>query len=158
MPDEFREEFTTDNIIGVYFPYMLVDANCHGIFEGEAGHLLRTYKEFDKETGTSTTVYDIDIYEITREFDITIDDLSIESSLDKLDKKSRSKTTNVINSIMPFDTENCVKYKGNYLEGFTSEKRDVNVSEIEDKVNAKWENYLYDKEYHKKQEEKLASL
>ena len=55
--------------------------------------------------------------------------------MDKLDKTNKDKTTNVINAIMPFDTENCVKYKGNYLEGYTSEKRDINVSNIEDKVD-----------------------
>ena len=131
---QFKEEFTTDNIIGVYFPYMLVDANCHGIFEGEAGHLIRTYKKVDMETSSETTVYDIDVYEITREFDITIDDLSIESSLDKLDKKNSSKTTNVINSIMPFDTDKCIKFQSNYLVGYNSERRDVNVKNLEEKV------------------------
>ena len=113
---------------------MLVDANCHGIFEGEAGHLIRTYKKVDMETSSETTVYDIDVYEITREFDITIDDLSIESSLDKLDKKNSSKTTNVINSIMPFDTDKCIKFQSNYLVGYNSERRDVNVKNLEEKV------------------------
>lgn len=40
----------------------------------------------------------------------------------------------------------------------TPEQINDAIKEIEDKVNAKWENYLYNKEYHKKQEEKLASL
>lgn len=130
----FKKEFTTDNIIGVYFPYMLVDANCHGLFSGEAGHLLKTYKKLDETSSSERTVYDIDIYEISREFDIAIDDLSIESSMDKLDKKNSNKTTNVINSIMPFDTENCIKFQSNYLVGYNSERRDVNVSDLEEKV------------------------
>ncbi len=133
---QFKREFTTNNIIGVYFPYMLVDANCHGVFSGEAGRLIRTYKKIDTDTSTERTVYDIDIYEISREFDISIDDLSIESSMDKLNKKDRSKTTNVINSIMPFDTENCVKFQPNYLIGYNSERRDVNVSDLEKKVES----------------------
>lgn len=32
---------------------------------------------------------------------------------------------------MPFDTENCVKFDSNYLRGYTSEKRDMNVKDIE---------------------------
>ena len=129
----FKKEFTTNNIMGVYFPYMLVDANCHGKFHGKGEHLVRKYtvKVDDKEE----TRYDADLYEIDREFDISIDDLSIESSSDKLDKSNKSKTTNVINSIMPFDTENCVKYKANYLAGYSSEKRDVNIRNIEPKVD-----------------------
>ena len=37
---------------------------------------------------------------------------------------------------MPFDTENCVKYNSNYLKGYTSEKRDVNVEVLSDVVDA----------------------
>ena len=135
----FKKEFTTNNIMGVYFPYMLVDANCHGKFSGIAGHVERSYKKSKGKNSKGEeefeTVYDIEMYDIEREFDIAIDDLSIESSIDKLDKKNKSKTTNVINSIMPFDTENCVKYKANYLAGYTSEKRDINISNIEKKVD-----------------------
>ena len=36
---------------------------------------------------------------------------------------------------MPFDTENCVKYDANFLKGYTSEKRDVNVSQLSEIVN-----------------------
>ena len=135
----FKKEFTTNNIMGVYFPYMLVDANCHGNFEGIGGHIARTYRiskgKNSKGEEEYETVYDIDKYHVSREFNIAIDDLSIESSIDKLDKNNKTKTTNVINSVMPFDTENCVKYKGNYLVGYTSEKRDVNISNIESKVD-----------------------
>ena len=131
--EEFKKEFTTKNIMGVYFPYMLVDANCHGTFKGQGEHLVKKYTV--KRNDRTETRYDADLYQIERDFDITIDDLTIESSLDKLNKNSKDKTTNIINSIMPFDTENCVKYKGNYLAGYTSEKRDINVSNIEDKVD-----------------------
>ena len=135
----FKKEFTTNNIMGVYFPYLLVDANCHGLFQGEGGEVARSYRiskgKNSKGEEEYEEVYDINLYNVEREFDITIDDLSIESSEDKLDKKNKNKTTNIINSVMPFDTENCVKYKANYLVGYSSEKRDVNVSNIEEKVN-----------------------
>ena len=129
----FKKEFTTSNVIGVYFPYMIVDANAHANFNGKGEHLVRKYtvEHNDKEE----TKYDADLYRIEREFDITIKGLTIESNSDRLDKKNKQKTNNVINAIMPFDTENCVKYKANYLVGYSSEKRDVNISNIEDKVN-----------------------
>ena len=137
----FKKEFTSDNIMGVYFPYMLIDANYHGIFKGQGGRIIRTYKPGENSysnsynlSGNSSFVYDIDIYNVEREFDIVIDDLTIESSLDKLDKGNKDKTTNIINSIMPFDTENCVKFESNYLAGYTSEKRDINIENIDEKV------------------------
>ena len=35
---------------------------------------------------------------------------------------------------MPFDTENAVKWDANYLHGYTSEKRDTNVTDLKDLV------------------------
>ena len=135
----FKKEFTTNNIMGVYFPYMLIDANCHVSFVGEGGHVARSYTKVvsrDKDGNErKETFYDIDLHHVERTFDIAIDDLSIESSRDKLDKNNKEKTTNIINAIMPFDTENCVKYEANYLVGYTSEKRDVNVDDLKDKAN-----------------------
>ena len=134
----FKKEFTTNNVMGVFFPYMLVDANCHGSYSGEGGHVARSYEivvgKDDDGKEKKETVYDIDVFHIERDFDIAIDDLSIESSLDKLNKSNKTKTTNIINSIMPFDTAKCVKYNSNYLAGYTSEKRDVNVGDLEEKV------------------------
>ena len=130
---KFRREFTTENIMGVYFPYMLVDVNAHSNMSGEGEHLKRKYT-----VGTDSnrrTYYDADSYHVEREFDITINGLSIESSSDRLNNASKEKTNNIINSIMPFDTENCVKYNANYLKGYTSEKRDTNVDQIKELVN-----------------------
>lgn len=130
----FKKEFTTENIMGVYLPYMLVDVNGHAYFEGEGEHLVRRYEVgFDEDKEYR---YDADLYHIIRKFDIEIKELSIESSADKLDKRNKKKTTNIINSIMPFDTDNCVKWNANYLKGYTSERRDVNVDELEQTVMA----------------------
>lgn len=130
----FTKEFTTKNICGVYFPYMVVDVNGHMRLsgEGEIETDCRTVKRGDNEV----TIYDADVYHVERDFDIAIDDLCIESSSDKLDYSSKNKTTNIINSIMPFDTENCVKYNANYLKGYTSEKRDTNITELKQLADA----------------------
>lgn len=121
---KFKAEFTTDNIMGVYFPYMLVDVNAHAYLVGQGEHKTRQYKIDDR------TYYDADLYDVRREFDFTVDDLTIESSADKLDYNNAEKTNNIINSIMPFDTENCVKWDANYIKGYTSEKRDTDVDAL----------------------------
>lgn len=127
---KFAREFTTENICGVYLPYMLVDVNGHMRLAGEGEIETNSYKV--KDDDGEHMEYDVDTYHIEREFDITIDDLPIESSSDKLDYRSKTKTTNIINSILPFDTENCVKYNANYLKGYTSEKRDTNIEGLKD--------------------------
>lgn len=123
----FTKEFTTVNICGVYFPYMLVDVNAHmrlsGVGEIETDRYMVTVDEDKKEER-----YDADVYKVERDFDIMIDDLTIESNVDKLKYGDSNKTTNIINSILPFDTKNCVRYDSNYLRGFTSEKRDTNIN------------------------------
>lgn len=125
---KFREEFTTDNIMGVYFPYMVVDVNSHARFSGHGEHEVRRYTRGNDDN--RRTYYDADLYKVEREFDLTIEGLSVEASADKLNKNSSNKTNNIINAIMPFDTENCVKYNANYLRGYTSEKRDTNVDQL----------------------------
>ena len=124
---KFREEFTTDNIMGVYFPYMVVDINSHAHFAGHGEHEVRRYTRGSGDN--RRTYYDADLYEVERDFDLTIEGLTVESSSDKL-KRQSNKTNNIINSIMPFDIENSVKYNANYLKGYTSEKRDTNIDDL----------------------------
>ncbi len=129
----FSKEFTTENIMGVYFPYMLVDVNAHANLSGEGEHLKRSYMVGDSDHRQMR--YDADLYHVEREFDLAINGLSIESNSDRINNQSSEKTNNIINSIMPFDIENCVKYDSNYIKGFTSEKRDINVDQLKTIVN-----------------------
>ncbi len=124
---KFKKEFTTENIMGVYFPYMLVDINSHVHLAGYGEHQTRKY--YRGSGDRKRVYYDADLYAVERKFDLVIEGLTIESSLDKLSRSS-DKTNNIINSIMPFDLENCVKYNANYLRGYTSEKRDVNIEQL----------------------------
>ncbi len=129
---KFKQEFTAQNIMGVYFPYMLVDINSHANLIGLGEHQTRRYTRGSGEN--QKTYYDADLYNVEREFDLVINGLSVEASSDKLND-SDDKTNNIINSIMPFDVENCVKYDSNYLKGFTSERRDVNSEQLKNLVN-----------------------
>lgn len=131
---KFKKEFTTNNIMGVYFPYLIVDVNSHANFIGKGEHETRQYT---KSSGNSTeTYYDADLYYIEREFDLTVNGLTVESNSDRLDSNSFTKTNNIINSIMPFDVEDCVKYNANYLRGYTSERRDTNIDTLRNLVDA----------------------
>ncbi len=126
---QFKKEFTTQNIMGVYFPYMVVDMNSHANFSGQGEKLIRQYTRGNERN--RQTYYDADLYHLEREFDLKIQGLTLESSKDRLNKNAVDKTNNVINAIMPFDTEKCVKWDANYLRGYTSEKRDINIEQLE---------------------------
>lgn len=129
---KFKQEFTTENVMGVYFPYMVVDVNSHANLSGQGEHQTRRYTRGSGDN--QKTYYDADLYNVEREFDLTINGLTVESSSERL-KKSSDKTNNVINAIMHFDIENCVKYNANYLKGYTSEKRDTNVDQLKTLVD-----------------------
>ncbi len=124
----FRAEFNADNVMGVYLPYMVVDVNAHARLDGHGEHQTRSYsvKVGDKDE----TRYDADLYNVGRDFDIHVNDLTVESSSERLDQNSARNSNNIINSIMPFDVENAVRYDANYLKGFTSERRDSNFDQI----------------------------
>ncbi|MCL2040774.1 MAG: hypothetical protein FWG84_01870 [Bacteroidales bacterium] len=131
---QFKKEFSAENVMSVYLPYMVVDVNAHANLSGQGEHLIRKYT---RGTGNDKkTYYDADLYNVEREFDIIVDGLTVESSADKLNNKASNKTNNIINSIMPFDTENSVKWNANYLKGCTSEKRDTNIDQLKPIVNA----------------------
>lgn len=159
--NKFKEEFTTENIMGVYLPYLMVDINSHVNLVGDGEHLVRSYMVGNNEH--KHMEYDADEYVVSREFDLTIKGLTIESSKDKLDNSSSSKTNNVINSILPFDTENCVAFNSNYLNGFTSEKRTLNIEGVKDIVYSQAKDIgrfaandslkFYDRGVHWKQED-----
>lgn len=129
----FRAEFTPENVMGVYLPYMVVDVNAHARVAGEGEHQTRSYtvQVRDSEGRTrSERRYDADVYDVRRSFDLHVDDLTVESSALRLDRDTARTSNNVINTILPFDVENGVRYDPRYLQGFTSERRDVDVDAL----------------------------
>ena len=126
---KFKSEFQLDNIMGVYFPYMVVDMRTHAVFTGQGEHLLRTY------SSNNQTYYDAEVYDIVREFDLDILGLTVESNKERLEHLGSDKTNNVINAIMPFDIENGVHFDANYLKGYTSERRNTNIDDLKNMVH-----------------------
>lgn len=127
---QFKKEFNTNNVMGVYFPYMLVDVNSNLDFYGYGEKLVRSYTIGDKNN--KRVVYDADEFSIKRSFNMIVKGLSIESSSSRLNTNNPESTNNIINALMPYDVENISKFNSNYLNGFTSEKRDINVEDLEE--------------------------
>ena len=124
----FKDQFTPENVVGVYLPYMIVDANASAEVGGYGEVETRRYTrgEGDKKQ----TYYDADVYRVERQVDFTVDDLTLESSTERGNLDARANTNNIINAILPFDTKNAVKWNASYLSGFSSEKRDRDVEQL----------------------------
>jgi len=125
---EFKDQFTPENVVGVYLPYMIVDGKVSADIAGQGE--IKT-REYTKGTGDKKkTYYDADIYQVDRRVDFTVDDLPLESSSERGKLDTSVNTNNIINTILPFDTKNAVKWNASYLAGFNSEKRDSGVEQL----------------------------
>ncbi len=132
----FVREFTPENVVGVYMPYMVIDSKASADVAGVGEVETRRYTR--GSGNNQVTVYDADVYQVQRHVDFTVDDLTLEASAERAAMNAAINTNNVINTILPFDTENAVKWNASYLTGFTSEKRNQDVAhmapELEDQL------------------------
>ena len=125
---EFKEQFTPENVSGVYLPYMIVDGNASA---DVAGHGEIETARYTRGSGDKKkTYYDADVYQVERHVDFTVDDLPLESSHERGNLDAKANTNNIINTILPFDTKNAVKWNASYLSGYSSEKRDLDVAQL----------------------------
>ena len=125
---EFKEQFTPENVGAVYLPYMIVDGRTSVDVAGKGEIKTREYTQGSGDK--KKTYYDADVYRVERHVDFTVDDLPLESSSARGNLDTKSNTNNIINTILPFDTKNAVKWNASYLLGVSSEKRDMDVEKL----------------------------
>ncbi len=124
----FKTEFTPENVIGVYLPYMVVDSSASASVVGNGEIETRRYTRGTEKN--KKTYYDADVYQVERQLDFTVDDLPLESSARRGRLDIQTNTNNIINTILPFDTKNALKWNASYLVGYSSEKRDVDIEQL----------------------------
>ena len=125
---EFKAQFSPENVVGVYLPYMIVDGKASADVAGKGEVQTRKYTRGSGKN--EKTYYDADVYQIDRHVDFTVDDLPLESSSKRAKLDAKANTHNIINTVLPFDTKNAVKWNASYLAGYTSERRDVDVEAL----------------------------
>jgi hypothetical protein len=123
----FKKEFIPENVVGVYLPYLVIDARADAAYVGTGEVQTRRWTE--KQGDNTVTYYAADVYRVNRSVAFTVDDLTIEGAADRA-QFDGSSTNNIINTVLPFDTKNAVRWNSSYLVGFTSEKRDLDVGDL----------------------------
>ena len=137
---KFVEDFNDDAVVGIYLPYMVVDMNVHAKMSGDGEVETRHYVV--RHGRSEYTRYDANLYHVSREFDLEIDDLTVEASSDRLNQNVLTNTNNVINAIMPFDTENAVEWDPRYVRGYSCERRDVDIEDVDKRVRLQVEDIM----------------
>lgn len=125
---DFKNNLKKENVRGVFFPYLVFDSKARCNFKGVGEHTTRVHHDDDD------TYYDADVYRVEREFDLIVEGLTIESNSERLNKFDNKQKNDVINAIMPFDTENCIQFNAKYMSDYAYEKRDLDIENIETKV------------------------
>src|SRR5699024_2428110 len=121
---------------GVYIPYLVVDGNMHAVLQGRGEITTRKYTvtRGSGKNRRTETYYDADVFSIRRTFDLLVDDLAVESA-ERYDAKDNSQATNNIRHAgQHYDTSHAVAYNSNYPRNFPSERRDLNVHDLDDRV------------------------
>lgn len=119
----FKREFQVENVYPIYLPYTVVDARFEGELWGSAELHKRSYKQ-----GKSTR-YDYDVFSIYRHFSALANDVPVEaSSARQVD--IHQNTNNVLQAVQPFPVEHALDFRAHYLNGFHSERRDLNPATI----------------------------
>lgn len=128
---KFKKEFVPENVLGVYLPYLVIDAHAESQYWGKGE--IQTRRWTEKQGDNSVTYYAADVYQLARQVKFVVDDLTMEGSAERANITAEN-TNNIINTILPFDTKNAVKWNASYLVGFNSEKRDLNVEALMPKL------------------------
>ena len=116
----FKKEFCAENVIGVYLPYMVIDVNASATLIGQG--------EINIET---TDKKEHSVFTVKREFDFIVENLTTEADMGK-QAGDFEITTNSINALKPFDIENSVQWDANFMKGFNSQRRNVNIADLRD--------------------------
>ncbi len=124
----FKKEFVPENVLGVYLPYLVIDARAETAYVGTGEVETRRWTE--KQGDNSVTYYAADVFQVDRSVAFTVDDLTIEGAAQRASFDT-STTNNIVNTVLPFDTKNAVQWNSSYLVGFTSEKRDLQVGDLQ---------------------------
>src|SRR5699024_12603911 len=108
--------------------YSAVDLPTHAPLPAQIEHQTRSYTI--KRGDDTERRYDADLYDVGRDFDLYINDLTVESSQERRDFDVNTNSNNIINTVMPFDVENSARYASNYLSGLTSQRRDTTREDL----------------------------
>lgn len=127
IPRDFFSKNQIEKMTGIYFPYWNVDAELFGDVKAK-GTKIDVWRVGETEY-TRTRRYDI-----TRKGNVTFSSL-LKAALSKNVKQ------NMIESVQPFNVEECQPFDSRFLSGFQAEKRDLEFNDIKDAVNQELDHY-----------------
>ncbi len=127
VPRDFFNQAQVEKLTGVYFPYWAVDAEADGQLSG-TGTSIRVWRVGDIEY-TETKQYDV-----FRQGKLKFREL-IKNAL------SKNTQQKMVEGVQPFQLDQAVAFKNQYLAGFQAEKRDIEYQKIQANVQSELSDY-----------------
>lgn len=127
VPKAFFNQDQVEKLTGVYFPYWAVDAEGIGELSG-TGTSLRIWRVGDLEY-TETKQF-----AVRRKGKLTFKEL-VKNAL------SKNIQQKMVEGVQPFDLDQAVAFRSQYLAGFQAEKRDIEYQAIKSTVQEELKDY-----------------
>ncbi len=125
---KFKTGLDKNKIMGIYFPYVIANISANASFNGKAETKVKEYQ--DKVNDKTATKYDAKLYSVSRSFDININGLMQSSVIENAGIEETS-----FNSILPFDTNNALKWSSGYLNNYEAASGDINIFKFKNKID-----------------------
>ncbi len=126
VPRDFFSAEQLEKMVGVYFPYWVVDAQLRGKVDATS-RSIRTWQQGSmRYTETKT-------FKLEREGDLYLSDL-IKKALKKANRQ-------LVESVQPFDNAGLRDFSYTYLAGFQAEKRDIEAEELDEVTRGEFVGY-----------------
>lgn len=126
LPKGFVNEKSVQKLCGVYYPYWMTDCSVNGMYTA-TGKNIKVWIAGDLEY-TETKIYDI-----KRGGVIHFDNIK--------NFAMTGKQIKLATAVQPFKDEEIEKFKMSYLSGFLAEKRNVETTDIAEKVEQQVKKY-----------------
>lgn len=127
IPKDFFDKSQVEKLTGVYFPYWIVDADLSGDLSANAN---------------SISVWRVGDYEYTQTKKFKLYRKG-KISLTALVKNALKKNAKVkmVESVQPFPLEQSQPFHSQFLAGFQAEKRDIEISELNQELSSELKGY-----------------
>ena len=125
---EFLKNFDSEKLVPVYLPFNLIDFSFHSENSGVGEKLVTRY-------GFAGNKRISELCQVKRNFDLSVKDIVV-NNYSGIEYDVSSSFSNIVRAVSPFDTENSVEFNPNFLNGFTTEYRELNDQFMKERIEA----------------------
>lgn len=111
MAPKIKKKLDPNNMVPIYVPFVLIDAELSGDFSGVGEHLIDS--KYDSENNDIT--YFADLYQVNRKFSLKAYDICLEEQNNIITDQTTA-IKNMITALNPYDTSEEIDFDSKYVK------------------------------------------